>query len=458
MRRAGIGAVLAAAVLTSPLHAVQDDELDFDFDDELDALLSGELIDEGGPATGLVRGIQGFGEVAARGYFRDRDEGQKDEQLVLSGELELDLRFADTVTGYFRPRFLVDALDGDYQRFEPFEGYVTWEAESWDLRAGSFVENWGVVDTFNPVDVLNRRDFGSDLLDADRLGEVGFRARRSFTGTERFGEPTVSLYALPVWRPTRFAPEDQRFAIAAGSLTFDEDAGLEPEGDERLFLGARVQSTWNTSLFNADVQAVAADGPSRFPALQVVGGELVPVYHTATILGAGIRAVPNEEGTNAALAKYTLKAELAHTRNDELDDVAFEAPDDFTAWVVGVDRVFDNALADQDSLTATLEYAREAGASDAQSAFRPFRNDLIARAFWERNDFDRTSVEVRSLFDLDNDEWIGELLFETQLRSWHEDLQLGLQLQVFDPAGSDESLFGLFPNNTSLLVRLRFDF
>lgn len=464
--------LLAVALLGSPLLAAQDEgaepeellELEFEdelFDlDDLDALIGGELIEEpgAGGSDGPVRGVQGFVELSGRAYLRDRDEGRNDEQLLASGELELDLRFGDDWTGYVRPRFLVDLLDGDYDRFQPFEGYVTWERTGWDLRAGAFVENWGVVDTYNPVDVLNRRDFGSDLLDADRLGEVGLRLRRSFGGNDTFGEPTLSLYALPVWQPTLFAPEDQRFAIAAGGLELDEDAAFEPGGDERWFLGARLQSTWNASWWNADLQAVVADGPSRFPGIQVDAGALLPVYHSARVLGFGLRAVPNEDAVGSTLAKLTLKAEVAHTANDELDGAPVAAPDDFTAWVVGVDRVFDGVVLDNDSLTTTAEYARESGADDAQAAFRPFRDDLVLRALWEAGDFERTSLEARALIDLSDDEWIGELLYETQLRSLHEDLKLIVQLQLFDAADPGESLFGLFPDNSSLRVGLRMDF
>lgn len=451
-------ALLLVFGFAAPLMAQDEDDFDFDLDDELDALISGELVEEGGASGGVVRSVRGFGEIGWRTYVSDRGGERNDDQLLFETEFEMDLRFSEDVTGYFRPRMLVDLLDGDYQRFEPYEAYATIEGSDWNVRAGSFVENWGIVDTYNPVDVLNRRDFGSDLLDADRLGEMGVRFQSRVAGNETFGEPTVSIYALPVWQKTRFAPEDQRFAIGMGNNTLDEDAGFEPSGDERLFLGARVQSTLTADWLNADLQLMIADGPSRFPSIELLGGGLAPVYYGATVVGAGIRAVPNEDALGSELAKYTLKAEVAHTSTYEFDGAPSQAPDDYTAWVFGVDRVFSGVFSDRDNLTATVEYARENGASDLQSSFRPFGNDLILRGFWEANDFERTSFEARALLDLDNHEVIGELLYETQLRRWHEDLKFGIQLQMFDPAGSNESLFGLFPNNTSLLFRLRLDF
>lgn len=458
-------ALLVLAAALAPGAAAQDeledfdeDELFDDFEDELDALIAGDLVEEGGSGEGPLKGFQGFVSFEPRVYLKDRGGDRNDEQFIARGELELDLRFSEAWTGYLRPRFLVDLLDGDYQRFQPFESYLTWSGETVDLRVGSIVENWGIVDTFNPVDVLNRRDFASDLLDADRLGEFGLRARVKLEGGEVLGEPTLSAYLLPVWQSTPFAPEDQRYAIALGPLQLDEDAAFDPSGEDRLFGGVRAQATLSTAPFNADVQAVVSHGPGRFPAVGLVGGALAPVYYGATVFGAGIRAVPNEDVLGAALAKYTFKAEVAHNQTDTYDGAPVEAPEDWTVFVVGVDRVFDGVLDPNDSLTATVEYARENGASDAQAAFRPFRNDLILRGLWEANDFERTSLEGRVLVDLDQDETIAELAYETQLRRFHEDLKLTVRAQWFDPAGADESLFGLFPNNTSLLVGLRWDF
>lgn len=455
------GSLVFCAVAAPQGEAFDDD---FDFDDDLDALIGGEDVSASGPADGVLRGFQGSLDMQSRVYLRDRGGVRNDQQWIARGELELDLRFSESVTGYLRPRFLVDLFDGDYQRFQPFESFVTWEADAVDLRVGSFVENWGVVDTFNPVDVLNRRDFASDLLDAERLGEFGVRGRVKLDGIGPFGEPTLSAYVLPVWQATPFAPEDQRFAVGLGGVELDEDRSFDPAGEERVFYGLRAQTTVSTGPMNADLQFVAAHGPGRFPAVGLVapgsglGAALAPVYFGATVVGAGVRAVPNEGVFGSELSKYTLKAEVAHTATRGYRDAPVDAPDDYTVFVVGVDRVFDGVWLGQDTLTATVEYARENGASDAQSVFRPFRNDLILRALWEAGDFERTSFELRALFDLDVHETIGEVVYGTQLRRWHEDLKLTVRLQLFDAAGPEESFFGLFPNNSSALVGLRWDF
>ena len=78
-------------------------------------------------------------------------------------------------------------------------------------------------------------------------------------------------------------------------------------------------------------------------------------------------------------------------------------------------------------------------------------------AFWQANDFARSSLEGRSIYDFDTSETIVELIYERQLRAIHEDLKFSAQWQRFDPPGTGESLFDFFPNNSSLAIGLRWD-
>ncbi len=408
-----------------------------------------------------LTGWKGFVEIKPRFYLRDRNESKNDEQLLFISEFEFDFRFAEHLTGYFRPRIYVDGFDNELRRFEPFEGYLTYKSDRWDIRAGQLVENWGIVDTFNPIDIVNRRDFATDILDPDRLGEFGARLRLLFSGSETVGEPTLSFYTLPVFRRTRFAPSAQRFGFGTSALPFKEDKGFEPDGFDRGLYALRFQSTLNTFIFNADVQLLAARGPERTPFISTFGKSyLSPAYYGAGIWGAGFRAVPNQETLGRFPASLTLKVEIVYKNFFTFDPSPIAEPDDYVAYVFGVDRDFYNVFSNQDQITATVEFADEAGASkhDPLGRFRPFRQDMILRVFWQANDFARKSLEVRSIFDFDSQEFIFESTFETQLRAINEDLKLLIQFQYFDAPDTRESFFSLFTDNTSLAVGVRWDF
>lgn len=438
--------------------------------DDLEDLLGDLDLDQGGEDSGegrsgsslsvsVLSGFRGFLEFKPRVYLRDRGGPENDEQLLLLGELELDLTLGSNLTGYVRPRFLVDLQDGQLDRFEPYEAFLTFSGSGWDLRAGQFVENWGIVDTFNPVDVVSRRDLGGDILDPARLGEAGIRARWFGAGGETWSEPTLSAYWIPVWRPTLFAPEDQRFYFGNETVQFDEDRGFEPDGGDRHFFGLRFQHILNTEPFNADVQYVIAHGPEWSPAIVLSPqGVLVPAYFGVNTFGVGFRAVANEDVAGAFLSTLTFKVEAIYKDPYLFDDSPLTTPDDYASIVMGVDRAFYDILRDQDQLTLTVEYAREDGADDVSARLRPFLNDIILRALWEANDFSRTSFEVRGFYDFENEEKVLEAILETQLRSLDEDLKLTLQLQLFDPPETGESLYDFFPNNSSVSLGLRWDF
>jgi len=437
-----------------PLQRPASEPPEDNFDDLLDDL--------GATQASGVRIVRGFVEAKPRIYLQDRNQGRKDQELWLRAEIEVEARFTDEFSAYVRPRLLFDALNTELHRFEPLEGYLTFEQDSWDLRVGQFIENWGVVDTFNPVDVLNRRDLGTDILDPERLGELGARLRLLLPSRGGLGEPTLSFYAMPVFRRMGIAPEKGRFSFDQPGLPFDEDGGFEPAGFESGLYAMRFTGTADTQPVNADLQVIASAGPERFPAIVPDPNPLVsrsvPVYYGVGTFGVGFRAVPNEAALGAQLAKLTLKAEATYKRPYTFDNSPIGAPDDYVAMVAGVDRTFPSAITEGDDLTLTVEYAREWGASDPTSTFRPFRNDVIARGFWNVNDFARTSLEVRILYDLDNGETIGDLIAERQLGFIDDNLKLGAQLQLFAPASRSESFLGFLPNNSLLAASLRWDF
>ncbi len=441
--------------------AADDSELD---DSELDDLGLDELLGDepDDPVTAAgptwLRGMKGFVELESRRYVRDRRRGRNDDELLLSAEAEFDLRLSDSVNGYFRPRVLVDALHGELRRFEPLEGYLTWRGDGIDVRAGQFIENWGIVDTYNPVDVLNRRDLGTDFLDPTRLGELGLRVRRQWTGSETIAEPTLSLYALPAFRPTRFPEQDGRFTLSAPGAEFHSGGAVEPSGSEGHFYAARFQAVLNTAPMNADTQLVVSHGPERTPTFQQRGSAIVPVYYGVTNVGFGLRGVANEAWFGTFMSKLTLKSEVLYKDAYSFDDTPVATPGDYLAYVVGVDRIFDRIFSDLDQLTVMVEYAGETGASDSASLFRPFRDDVVLRLFWEGNDFARTSVEFRALVDLEEDERIYELIVEGQLRAIHEDLTAFVSAQVFHQPSNRRTLLALFPNNTSVSAGLRWEF
>ena len=133
-------------------------------------------------------------------------------------------------------------------------------------------------------------------------------------------------------------------------------------------------------------------------------------------------------------------------------------PDAYTQYAVGFDRQIAPLFGGKDQLTITIEFVGEDGATDITSNFRPFDNDIVLRLFWEANDFSRTSLEARAVVDVTNGEVIAEAIYKTQLRFIHDDLSFLLGARYIGAERGEPGFFALFPDNSSVRARLRWDF
>jgi hypothetical protein len=459
--------------LAAPAWAQADDSADTELDamgsmedelgglDELDALdelddLNISRTDDSAVRVGIFKG-----SIAEefRSYMLDRDTDKSDEQVITELQGEVSLEVGPSVSVFVAPRFVIDALDPELYRYEPTEAYASARGEWWDLRVGQLVDNLGVVDAYNPLDVLNRRDYGVDMLDSVRLGETGGRLRFELPSGKTIGEPTISIYGLPFWRKTRFASDDNRFSLSQGLFTYREELAVEPEGIDEVLGLLRLEHTLATGLFNADVQYLYSRGPERMPLFAMqpgmeTGMDIIPVYYGVDVAGAGLRAVPNRAGWS----KLTLKLEAAYKRPYETDSLGMPAPEDYVQYAAGADRLFSGVFSDKDEVQLLVEYIGETGADDPAAQLRPFRSDLAARLMWRAGDFARTSFEVRGFVDVKSGESMGELSARRQLRFLHENLSLELSAQLFRPQRDELGLLALFPNNSHVRSRLQMAF
>jgi hypothetical protein len=430
--------------------------------DELDTIESDADSHRGANATDqgpLVRRLRATLASELRSYPLERGGPANDEQMFLDTDFELDVRVHGGSSFFFRPRFMIDLLDNELKRFEPYEGYFQYAGDTWDFRAGQFIDNWGIADAFNPLDIINRRDFGHDMVDPPALGELGVHTRVQLPSAGWFGEPTIGAYVLPLWRETPLPTENNRFSLSQPPFVLVDDPEYPEAVEDGVFAALRFEHTVNSDALSADFQYIGARGPSRVPAFTPIPQDdgsiqLVTGYYGAWTGGGGFRLVP---GANW-WSKLTFKAEVAYTRPYLYDDSLAEAPERYVQFVGGFDRVIDALFADKDSLTLTIEYLGEELADDFASQLRPFENDVAARLFWEAKDFARTAIELRGVVDVKTGEMLGEATIGRQLRFIHDDLRLEIAGQGIRPQGDETSFFSLFPNNSNVRARMAFNF
>lgn len=338
------------------------------------------------------------------------------------------------------------------------DAYLYFVGNGFDVKAGQFVEEWGIADTFNPIDVLNRRDLATDFFDPTPRGELGGRVRVALPGGGVIGQPMVSAYAMPLFRRTEFPTARSRYDVALAGARLAADEAERPNLPDAALFALRLDHTLNTPAGNADLKYLGARYPSRLPTIGTTvnaDGQLLPEYFGVHMVAGGFGAVPNAAGWS----KFTLKAEVAYKAPFALDGVALTAaddPDDYVQYVAGFDRLLSPLFTTTDQMTLTAEYLGESGANDPSSAFRLFKNDVAVRLAYEFGDFARSALDLRSIIDLDHSEWIAEVVVQRQLRFLHDDLQLQLSGRWMEPSSS--SLLGAFPNNSAAVARLQWDY
>jgi hypothetical protein len=397
--------------------------------------------------------IKGQVEVGYRGFLFDRGQELIDNNVDLMGELDSTFDLSRTLRLRLHPRLAIDPLEPARDRFEPYDAYVEYTAEAWTILVGQFLENWASVERFSPADLLNRRDVERNFYDPGKLGELMVRLRLSLPEGDWIQQPTISLYALPLFRSTPLPTNRDRFRL---DITGDNVGDLTNKIVHPSFdAGFAARST--VSVGRADLSLFYYGGPGRIPSFALdpryQAPRLTPVYYRADSVGASAQG---------AFGPWVLKGETVYTITSASGlPGTFKAavPDSYFQYVVGVDRTFTDVFG-KSELTVSLEYSGENDPGvTSLTGLRPFKSDFFLGARWQFHDHRRTEVRAFLAADVLESEQLWLVNFETTV---YGNLKLLLEGQFVNRGESKPpdhlSVFGLFPNNANIRVALRYEF
>jgi len=394
--------------------------------------------------------VKGRVEVGSRHYLNERGRGLEDDSILLEGELDVTYDLNDFTRFRLRPRVAIDPLQSSRNRYEPLDAYVEYTEPRWALLAGQLLESWAIVDTFNPADVLNRRDLERDFYDPEKLGELMVRFRYFFPEAGAIRQPALSLYLLPLHRETPLPSNDDRFRLDA---TGDNRGDLRNDAVVPSFdtaYAARLSAT----VGGADVFLFYFGGLARIPAFEVSPqGDVTAVYYRVDMVGGGVQW---------AMGRWLFKLETAYSFTSDgglASRFRGIVPDSYFQYVVGVDRTFTDVFG-KSEVTLTLEYAGEDDTSmTSPSGLRPYKSDVFFGVRWQFNDARRTEVLASVVADVLVDEQLYLIDFRTIL---YKDLKLVLGGQLVNRARDRRpdrfSTFNLFPNNSNVRMSLLYEF
>ena len=107
-----------------------------------------------------------------KNYLADRSQHPINDEETVQTEAELSYDNEKFFQVFAHPRFKFDFIDHDRNRYLPLEAYLDLYNDHLEWKNGLIQDNWGMANSFNPTNVLNRTDNEDDYFDPERLGEI----------------------------------------------------------------------------------------------------------------------------------------------------------------------------------------------------------------------------------------------------------------------------------------------
>jgi hypothetical protein len=99
-----------------------------------------------------------------------------DQNASLLGELELGSSFKDFEIKIWNLA-RKDFNDSGRSQFLPYENWIAYKPEKFQVKLGMQVENWAMTEVFTPSDVFNSGNVDSQFEDAEKIGEPAISGR-----------------------------------------------------------------------------------------------------------------------------------------------------------------------------------------------------------------------------------------------------------------------------------------
>ena len=320
--------------------------------------------------------IEQRGEISAEVSWYPREAaygGQSDGFLHMEARPEI-LVYGDDIEAQFQPRMRGGTGGGGLVDLR--EANVTGRAGEVDYLIGSTVLFWGKVESYNPVDIVNARDFGRGLLRSEKRGAP--MARLSWP----VGHGQLDLLAIDFVKniyPGISLRERPALPVDDSTASFSNGARRDDIATAARWSGFFGDIDLGLSWFRG-----TGNAPRLLPG---PNGTLAPDYSRITQIGIDIQSLYGDTA---------VKAELIHRRG-QYDRLG--GSDSYRAGVVGLEHnLYDIAGSGRD-LVLIAEYAHDERGRRSHSGFQ---KDLILGGRWLWNDVEDTEILALLSRDLDN--------------------------------------------------------
>lgn len=304
----------------------------------------------------------------------------------------------------------------------------TWNlrSDASDWQVGVLSQTWGVLEAWNPVDVINVRDLAEDFQGKAKLGQPGAMVSLNLDDT------VLSLYALTYARGQRLGEGRDRLRSLPAAV---REEAFE---DGRWAPGFAARAAFK---LGSDLELALSHyrGHAREPLLQ-------PLVDARGLRGFRATYAQIEQTTLQAqyvVGDSVLKSEVIHQRG---------TGERFWGGGVGAETTFSRVGASTADLTLYSEFYYDARSADAPVT--PFQRDLFFGARLSLNDPQDSVLELRASHDL---QWSSHLFELRASRRVFASTVFSAALLAPSQARRDPALNG-YGNDTYLKLGLAWYF
>jgi hypothetical protein len=340
----------------------------------------------------------------------------------------------------FTHGFVDDFEDDDLRRnyFNFTEAFLDIYFDTFDLRLGKQIVNWGKADAFNPTDNVTPTDY-ANLIDEDDIGVVAVNLNYYWD------DWNLQLIGVPGFTPTRLPPRGTRFSLIPPVTPLPvADPELPSNTIDNSQFGARLKTTYRGWDFSVSYYDGVNDVPS--PALRPS-----PVFPFATIVPVynRFRAVGGDFATT--FDRWGLHGETAYLEFDG------DREDARVQYVIGFDYTKSDVIFDHD-LFVIVEYVGEettkkGSALDAGTALdRVLMSALAAKITYEFTEYTRLEVQGAIDFYQGDDYYVQPQL----VHEMTDNFEIAVGIDIL--GGPRNTFFGQFRDNDRLFAKLKYTF
>ena len=315
-----------------------------------------------------------YGEVeVSSSVFFDDVEGDDRKNTLNSSSLKYNFFFEkNNLSGKLKINSAISdpeaAQDIDFN-----EAYLEYANNDLSYLVGNNIIFWGKNEFYNPVDIINSKDFSNGLAQGEKKGQTLVNVKRYFESSE------LNFFILPAVTNT-YPTSKVRPQLALDIDTTNTYA----DGASKDNIGMALR--WSGYINEYDYGLSFYEGNTKDPALVLNSGKFIPKYSEITQLGLDLQATKGDT---------LYKSEVVYRENQYDYNGNIE---DYTNLILGIEHNNYGIIEKSWDLANIIEYSYDTRSTKSHHGYQ---NDLFLGARLVLNDIEDTQYFVSIQNDLD---------------------------------------------------------